>query len=360
MERLTIAVIFGGVSPEHSVSLQSAHAVITNLDPGFYNVVALGIDESGRWFRYYGDAQKIKDGAWAYDAPNCIPVLFSPDRETHGVIELFAHGAETTRLDAAFPVLHGENGEDGTVQGLVELAGIPLIGCGTLASALAMDKRRTNLLLEQSGIRSPRFEFASASEPEAQIAQKAESVGYPLFVKPSRTGSSLGISKVESPAELADAVQKAFLFDNELLIEQAVDGFEVGCAVMGNDVLTIGEVDEIELQGGFFDFYEKYNLDSSTIHLPARIDISLKTRIKQTASSVYRALGCRVFARVDLFVTAGGDILFNEVNTIPGFTAHSRFPNMMKGIGLSYSEILDRLVALGLEHATIKNAVEIG
>lgn len=351
MERMKIAILFGGKSPEHSVSLQSAFSVIQNLDNLLYEVVPIGITESGRWFRYYGEIQNIEIGTWAQDVVNCIPVILSPDCGTHGIHEFFSHGVETTRLEAVFPILHGENGEDGTIQGLIELSGIALVGCGTLASALSIDKKKANEITTWHGVPSPKYFVLSTASDFAEIRIIAEQLGYPLFVKPNGAGSSFGISKVDSAQSLKQATETAFQFGDELLLEEAVDGFEVGCAIMGNNELMIGMMDEIELSGGFFDFHEKYNLINSTIHLPARIDQTTEERVRQAAATVYKALGCSVFARVDLFLTRSGDILFNEVNTIPGFTAHSRFPNMMKGVGLGYSELLDQLIALGLENA---------
>lgn len=170
-----------------------------------------------------------------------------------------------------------------------------------------------------------------------------------MFVKPVKSGSSYGVTKVTGKKDLYGAVKNAFVYDDQVIIEEGIDGFEVGCAVLGNNTLIIGEVDEIELSGGFFDYTEKYTLTSAKIHMPARIDADTSARIKDTAAVIYRVLGCRGFARVDMFLSPDRDIVFNEVNTIPGFTTHSRFPNMMKGVGLRYAEIVDRLIQLGLE-----------
>lgn len=348
MRKKTIAVIFGGASPEHGVSLVSAHAVISNLDSERYDIVLLGITRTGCWLRYYGDIENILNDTWFTDTQNCVPAFISPSRSIGGILELTPHGEQVTQLDAAFPVLHGKNGEDGTVQGLVELSGISLVGCGTLASALCMDKNKTKILLERAGVSSARSVVMrkgdALDDHRADIAQLA----FPVFVKPVRAGSSYGISKVKDISGIATAIEQALLYDDEVIVEEAVDGFEVGCAVLGNDELTIGQVDEIELFGGFFDYEEKYNLHTAKVHLPARIDAETETRVRKTAAAAYAALGCRGFARVDLFVTPQKDVLFNEVNTIPGFTPNSRYPKMMAGIGLSYPEVLDRLIELGV------------
>ena len=252
-------------------------------------------------------------------------------------------------IDAAFPVLHGKNGEDGTVQGLLELAGIPVAGCGTLASALCMDKDRAHKLAAVEGIRTPKSFVFGRNMDMGTAAVKAAEIGYPLFVKPVKAGSSYGVAKVYDAEGLPGAVESAFAYDEKVIIEEGVTGFEVGCAVMGEDVLTVGEVDEIELSDGFFDFEEKYTLKTSAIHVPARIPSEKAEEIKRTAKKIYRALDCRGFARVDMFLSDAGEIVFNEVNTIPGFTAHSRFPNMMKAAGISFGQIITAVIERAVE-----------
>lgn len=347
MKKLKLAIIFGGKSPEYPVSLQSAYAIIKVLDENRYEKILIGITKAGNWYRYYGDINRIKDDTWHLDSSECVPVTFHPDPNLHGIIELNTDGYKITGLDAAFPVLHGKYGEDGTVQGLIELAGIPLIGCGTLPSALCMDKNRAHLLVSQAGVTTPKsIVLTDAIQLQKQI-KLIRKLKYPLFVKPIKAGSSFGITKVLSEEHLESAVNLAFEYDNEVIIEEHIEGFEVGCAILGNNDLIIGEVDEIELSDGFFDYTEKYTLKSSKIHMPARIDSEIANRIKKTAALIYKTLGCKGFARVDMFLTPDKKIVFNEVNTIPGFTANSRYPNMMKGIGLSYSDILDMLIELG-------------
>ena len=349
MEKKNIAVIFGGCSPEHTVSLASAAAVIRHIDTEKYEVVQLGITEGGEWFRFYGSPDDIEANTWRADRTKCIPAVISPDRDQHGILEFRLSGVRTTRLDAAFPVLHGRNGEDGTVQGLCELAGIPLIGCGTLASALCMDKDRAHKLVMLAGVAVPRSVLLEKLPTSAELAALAEGVGYPLFVKPVRAGSSFGVARVEAPSELRAAVRDAFRYDNSVLLEEAVPGFEAGCAVIGNSELVTGRADEIELSGGYFDFEEKYTLKTSKIHMPARVDEPTERRLRDTACRIYRTLGCRGFARVDMFLTPDKRIVFNEVNTIPGFTSHSRFPKMMSGVGYDFPALVDALIALGLE-----------
>ncbi len=343
----TILVLFGGSSTEHEVSLQSAHGVLVHLDRDRYTPLMVGITRSGRWLRYSGPLSHLERGDWQ-GHPACVPCTLSLDRGERRLLLLDGSGASEP-FDAALPILHGKNGEDGTVQGLLELSGIPIIGCGTLSSALCMDKDRAHKLVALTGVRVPRSARFSRDMALSQIIQAGADLGYPLFVKPVRSGSSFGISKVIDPHHLPDAVEAAFAHDRDILLEEAIPGFEVGCAVLGNETLTVGAVDEIELSGGFFDYTEKYGLITSRIHCPARISTEKAAEIQRTAKTIYRALDCRVFARVDMFLTPSGEIVFNEVNTIPGFTVHSRYPGMMRAAGLEFSALVSELIRLGVE-----------
>lgn len=347
--RKKLAVIFGGHSTEYEVSLQSASAVLENIDREKYDVYPIGITRDGDWYRYTGEASGLTDGTWCDDAASLIPVVFSQDRSVGGFLELRDGGFTVRRLDFAFPVLHGRNGEDGTVQGLLELAGIPTVGCGTLSSALCMDKDRAHKLVSLAGIAVPRAITFGASETESAIRRITDTLSFPIFVKPVRAGSSFGVTKVSDPKNLEAAIHLALENDSEVIAEEAVDGYEVGCAVLGTQELTVGRVDRIELSGGFFDYTEKYTLKTARIHMPAGVDAETERRICETAKTIFRVLGCSGFARVDMFLTPDGEIVFNEVNTIPGFTSHSRYPNMMKGIGLSFPAMLDKLLGLYTE-----------
>ena len=344
MNKITLGVLFGGVSSEHDISTVSAKGILSAIDKEKYNLVLLGITKEGRWFLFDDDIDLLPEDRWL-TSPSLVPAWISPDRSVHGVVT--AKG-DTIYLDAVFPVLHGKNGEDGTVQGLFELAGVPVIGCGTLSSALCMDKDRAHQLAALAGIRVPRSHVFHSSDDFSRIAQAAEELGYPVFVKPVRAGSSFGITKVSGPEELPAAMEEAFRHDSAVILEETIPGFEVGCAVMGNEELTVGLVDEIALSEGFFNYEEKYTLKTSAIHCPARIPPEKAAEIQAAAKTIYRALDCRVFARVDLFLTPDGEIVFNEVNTIPGFTAHSRYPSMMQGIGISFGELVTRLIELGV------------
>ena len=321
MEKLRVAVLFGGCSTEYEVSLQSAAAVLAHLDTRRFAPLTVGITKQGKWLYYTGPFEHIADGTWHTREVYCTPCMLCPDRGTPTLL----------------------------VRGQHEMAGVPVVGCGTLASALCMDKDKAHKLAALAGVEVPRSAAFSRRSTFAAIQNAAQLLGWPLFVKPVCAGSSFGITRVEQPQQLAAAVEAAFQHDSQVLLEEVVPGFEVGCAVMGNGELFVGEVDEIELSGGFFDYEEKYTLKTSRIHCPARIGKNDAERIKTAARTVYRALGCRVFARVDLFLTPQGKVVFNEINTIPGFTAHSRYPGMMRAAGLPFGELITRLVELGVE-----------
>lgn len=369
----TIAVFFGGCSTEYEVSLQSACSVIQNIDADKYHLVLIGIDRhTGKWFWYRGGVEAISKDCWQ-TKEDCTPVFPSVDRTVHGIC--YQNGAELKNisLDGALPILHGKNGEDGTLQGMLKLMGVPVIGCGMLSSALCMDKELAHQIVRMGGIRAARSavigyfgkfpeERGEESLPadgfwlsggagdyrkpagNGDICRKAKEIGYPLFVKPVRSGSSFGITKVQCEEQLIPAVREAFRHDSTVILEEMIDGFEVGCAVLGTEEPVIGEVDEIELSEGFFDYTEKYTLKTSSIHVPARITPEKAGEIKETALRIYRMLRCTGFARVDLFLTPAGEIYFNEVNTIPGFTSHSRYPNMLKEAGMAFGEVVELLM----------------
>lgn len=350
MRRKRIAVLFGGASSEYEVSLQSAYAVMTHIDKEKYEILPIGIAKNGTWYLYRGELADIPGDNWLVEN-HCVSVVVSPDKNLHGILLLKENGVEEVSLDGAMPILHGKNGEDGTVQGVLELADIPVIGCNTMSSAICMDKETAHRLAGACGVKIPvSYTITEADKQDSgKIEAYGETLGYPLFVKPLRAGSSFGITKVSKKEELQEAVEHAFAYDANVILEEMIEGFEVGCAVLGIDELTVGAVDEIELSEGFFDFTEKYTLKSSKIHVPARITEQKAKEIKDAAVRIYRGLGCSYFARVDMFLTPEGEIYFNEVNTIPGFTSHSRYPNMMKEIGISFEEILARLLEMGGE-----------
>lgn len=344
MNKPKIAILFGGCSEEYDISLQSAASVIRNIDGNKYDIINIGISRHGVWHRYYGPADLIESGAWE-SYYKCPVAFISPSRDVHGIVEFTSMGTCCERIDAAFPVLHGINGEDGTVQGLLEMAGIPVIGCGMLSSAICMDKDVAHSLVKSAGVSTTPSIVVRKNDDMHDIVLKASKLIYPLFVKPARSGSSIGICKVERETGLASAVSSAFEHDTKVVIEQAVNGVEVGCAVLGgcSEPIT-GAVDEIDLISGFLDYEEKYGARTATIRVPARISESLEERIKQTAKLIYRTLECSGFARVDMFLAEDGEIVFNEVNTIPGLTCKSRYARMLEAAGISFKTFINILL----------------
>lgn len=339
-EKKTVAVLFGGKSTEYSVSLQSAYSVLKELNREKYNVLPIGITEEGTWYLYTGNLEDIPNNTWY--SHDITPVLINPGPLKQALIinQMEVH------IDAAFPILHGINGEDGTVQGLFALAGIPVIGCGILASALCMDKKRAHDLVSAAGIRCAESVILTT---ENWWQKQTDNMKLPVYVKPVHAGSSIGIHRCTCEDEIPAALKDAFSVDCEVMIEEEVQGIEIGAAIIGNDdEMFYGRADEIELSHGFFDFEEKYTLKTSAIHMPARIPEAEEKRILDTAGRIYKILGCSGFARVDMFYTPEKEIFFNEVNTIPGFTSHSRFPNMMKGAGLSFADTLEKIISLYL------------
>lgn len=344
MGKKKIGIIFGGCSSEYPVSIHSAYSVMKNLDEEKYEQYLIGITQDGIWYLYQGDVDLIPEDKW--QGHDCVNAIISPSRDRKGII-IYGEGNQGESfipLDFVFPVLHGKNGEDGTIQGLLNMAGIPIIGCGMESSAICMDKDLSHLLAEKAGIRVPKSLSLRNWDDEQNHMEEIKSLGYPMFVKPSKAGSSFGITKVHGEDQLIDAIKEAFKYDDVIIFEENIDGFEVGCAVMGIDDILVSPVDEIELFVDWFDYDEKYTQFKSKIHIPARIDDDTSEKVRKAAKIVYKALGCDSFARVDIFLTPEKDIIFNEANTIPGLTDHSRFPSMAKAMGISYPDLLEKLI----------------
>lgn len=341
MARLKIGVVFGGCSEEHPISVKSAQEVARHLDLEKYEPFYIGIAKSGAW--RLCDAP---DPDW--EDRGTRPAVLSPDRRMRGLLVLEQERYDTINLDLVFPVLHGTLGEDGAIQGLAELAGIPYVGCDIQSSALCMDKSLAYLVARAAGIATPKFWTAMTDEEV-----DPDRLTYPVFVKPARSGSSFGVGKVRGKDELPSAVEAARQFDSKVLIEEAVVGSEVGCALLGNgrDVIA-GELDRISLSHGFFRIHQESEpesgSDNSEVIVPADISAESRSLVQQTAKAVYRALGCRGLSRVDLFLKEDGEVVLNEVNTMPGMTSYSRYPRMMEAAGLPRAEVIDRLVASAL------------
>jgi len=340
MERLKIAILFGGYSEEHPVSVKSATEVAKNLDLERYEPLYVGITKRGAW--------KLCDHPGIdWEDSRCRPVMLSPDRSVHGLLVLEEGQYRAIRVDVVLPVLHGKGGEDGAIQGLLELSGIPYVGCDVQSSALCMDKSLAYLVARSAGVATPNFWTVSAGEHI-----DADGFLYPVFVKPARSGSSFGVTKVTHKEELPSALDVARQYDSKVLIEEAVEGGEVGCAILGNDTgLFVGEPDRVSLSHGFFRIHQEaepeQGSENATFIVPADIGAGARDLVRETAKTLYRALGCTGLARVDLFLTEDGTVL-NEVNTLPGLTSYSRYPRMMAAAGLSLGEMIDRIISLAL------------
>jgi len=343
-----VAVAFGGFSPEYEVSLKSAYSVINAINREKYDIMMLGITNTGQWYKYTGAVDDIPNDNWHKDEKHLSKAFISPNRGG-GVLVFDNDGTAAISVDIVFPVLHGRYGEDGTVQGLCELAGIPVVGSGSAASALCMDKDRAHKLISLEDITVPKsicFDYFPANET---LLSAVKTLDLPIFVKPVKAGSSIGVTKLDNYADVTAAVEEAFKYDNVVIIEEAIKGKEVGCSVIGNHELKTGRANEIEVSHGFFNFKEKYTLETSKIHTPARIDSESENKILEAGKKIYKALGCRGYARIDMFLKDDGDVVFLEANTIPGFTAHSQLPRMMKAVGMDYPELVDTLLELGLQ-----------
>jgi D-alanine--(R)-lactate ligase len=345
MDKLKVGIIFGGRSEEHPISIKSAQEVARNLDAEKYEPFYIGITTDGAW--------KLCDGPDAdWENGNCRPAALSPDSTTHGLLvqeEGQALGRyETIPLDVVLPVLHGKRGEDGAMQGLLELSGIPYVGCDVQSSALCMDKSLAYTVAASAGIATPNF-WINAADQHIDPGL----LTYPAFVKPARSGSSFGVTKVSRAEELQSAVETARQYDAKVLIEEAIVGSEIGCAILGNELdLMAGEVDRIALSHGFFRIHQEdapeTGSDNSTAIVPADIPAESRLVVQETAMAVYRALGCSGLARVDLFLKEDGAVVLNEVNTFPGMTSYSRYPRMMAAAGIPLGEVLDRILSLAL------------
>ncbi len=339
MNKMKVAVLFGGCSEEHDISIKSAMELAAGIDTDKYEPYYIGITKSGAWKMCEKPCME-----WEKYAEN--QVVFSPDRNIHGLLIKKNGGYEILSVDVVFPIIHGKFGEDGSIQGLLELSGVPYVGCDIQSSVICMDKALAYIVVKNAGIEVPDFQIIQDND-----SPEMEDLAYPVFVKPARSGSSFGVNKVCKAEELSMAINEARIYDNKILVEQAVCGSEVGCAILGNgNDLIAGEVDQISLKHGFFKIHQEAQpekgSENATIRVPADLPAEVRKRIQETAKKIYMALGCRGLARIDLFLREDGHIVLNEVNTMPGFTSYSRYPRMMKAAGFTLSELFDRLIEL--------------
>ena len=353
MKKINVCVLFGGVSPEHDVSLRSAESVLTNLDTDRYNIFPVGITKSGEWILYGGTDYAALPGDRWLEHPDNQKALISPVRGKG--LQVFHDGRMTDiSIDVVFPVLHGENGEDGAMQGLLQMAGMSFVGSGVAASAVAMDKTLTKLVMDHAGIPQAAWLLVKSSElenhMEAVIAAVEARFSYPVFVKPAGTGSSVGVSKAADAAALEKALICAGQYDEKILVEEFICGKEIEVAVIGNESPAASVCGEIDSGAEFYDYDAKYVTDTSVAYIPARIPDVVAEQIRDLAVKAYCAVGSRGLSRVDFFVThADQRVVFNEINTLPGFTSISMYPKLFAASGIPYTQLLDRLIDLALE-----------
>ena len=356
-DKLCVVVLFGGMSSEHEVSRVSAGTFVDNLDRARYEVLTVGITREGRWLCTEATSAQMADGSWE-ELPGNMPCVISPDRADHGMILFTPSGqVEKLHVDVVIPALHGLWGEDGTVQGLLELAGIPYVGCGVLASAVCMDKAVANALFDAAGIPHTKWLSACRWEIESDLDGVCDGaiakLGWPIFVKPANAGSSVGITKATDRAVLEQAVVTALKEDDKVVFEEFIDGQEVECAAIGNpdDPATVSTTRPGEILAGaeFYTYDDKYKNGVSQTVIPAHLSEEKLDEVRTEARRAYLALGCAGLSRCDFFVERGtGRVLCNELNTLPGFTSISMYPKLMEHEGLSYAQLVDRLLQLAL------------
>lgn len=350
---MKLLVLFGGLSSEHEVSCVSASSIVQNADKQKYELITVGITKDGRWLMCQPDPEQIAAGTWQQDA---VPAMLSPDRSVHGLVVL-GQQPQIIRVDCCFPVLHGFGGEDGTIQGLLTLAGIPFVGPAVAASAGCMDKSLTKIIVGQAGIRQAAYALVLrpdfTHDKAAAVRQVTEILKtFPVFIKPCSSGSSVGVSKAADEAALLEGLEEAFQWDEKVLVEEFIAGHEIEVAVLGNHATRASIAGEIVPAQEFYTYDAKYNDAASALYIPARIPEESMETVRQNALRVFAAMGCKGLSRVDFFCTYDtNEIIFNEINTIPGFTSISMYPKLFAYEGISYPELIDALVALaGEEH----------
>ena len=354
--KLRVALFFGGVSSEHEVSCVSASAWLRALGQSpcaeQYEVFPVGITKTGRWLACHPTPEAMADGSW--EQGSCTPCVLSPDRADHGIWLLKDGKAELVRIDICAPVMHGKNGEDGTIQGLFEMARIPYVGCGVLASAVCMDKAVANALFDAAGIPHTKWLSACRWEIESDLDGVCDGaiakLGWPIFVKPANAGSSVGITKAHDRDELKQAIALALENDHKVVFEAFVDGHEVECAVIGSDPAVATRPGEILAGAEFYTYDDKYKNGVSQVVIPARLSEEKLDEVKTYAAMAYTALNCEGLARCDFFVEHGTNrVMINEINTFPGFTPISMYPKLMEHEGTPVPALIDHLIELALE-----------
>ncbi len=348
MHKLDIAILFGGNSSEHEISISSATTISENISKIKYNLHYLYISKDGQWY--------LTDGTDLEKSKIKIPATILPNSNTKKIVIFENNQIRTIHLDAVIPVLHGKNGEDGSIQGLLQLAQIPFVGCDLHSSSACMDKVITNSILMFHGINKAKFhwffKYEFEKDPQKCLNETENKIKcYPMFVKPSKAGSSVGITKVFNREELFEGIKKAAQEDEKILIEESINGQEVENAVLGNDTLTISTVGEIASAGTFYDYESKYVSENSKLYIPANISENLIKEIQSISAKAYKIMGCKGLARIDYFVEKNTEKIFlNEINTFPGFTSISMYPKLMENLGITPTELIDKLINLAINN----------
>ncbi len=357
MAKKRIAILFGGTSPEHDISCMSAWFLLQNMPPQ-YETVCIGITRKGRMLYYPGDADGIRSGAWeAY--PDCCSCIFSTDDSKTGIYKLMNDGsASYLGLDCVFPVLYGKRGEDGIIQGILEASGIPFVGSGACASALCMDKGFAHMVLTAAGVKMSRY-ITIRREDRLDIAslvgQVEDSFGFPVYVKPACANTAGGIFHAAAPEELERAVKMAFVHDSKVLIKEAIRGRQIKCGLIGNDSsnLEVSPLGEIMMDQSFVP-ETPYESAPQTLQVPADLPDEVADRIRHTAIRAFETAECAGVASIDFFITDGGEIYLNQLNTVPGYSAVSIFPRLWEAAGVPADELIDRLICLAFEKADVE------
>ena len=353
-KKLRIGVIFGGRSGEHEVSLRSAESIINSMDRSKYEIVPIGITKEGRWLTSGNATAMLPEALMTSDTQKQVAIIGDPTRQGLTSLDDGHRALSSQPLDAVFPVLHGTYGEDGTIQGLLEMAGVPYVGCGVLASAIGMDKVAMKHLFQQAGLTIIEYQWflreSWEDNPLSIINRIARALGFPTFVKPANLGSSVGVSKATNKRELRDAINDAARYDRKVVVERAVDGREIEVSVLGNDDPAASLPGEVITGHEFYDYEDKYIDGVSRTEVPAKLPKKIIEQIQRDAVTAFRAIDGSGLARVDFFVERGTNrVIINEINTMPGFTSISMYPKLWQASGISFSELIDRLIQLAIE-----------
>lgn len=353
MAKLKAAVIFGGTSREHELSLASAAEIVKNIPTDKYEVICIGITKKGRWLYFPGSSDEIASGQWELN-PDCTSAVISPDPLHRGIITIENGETSLKKIDVAFPVLMGKKGADGSVQGLLDLAGIPYTGCGLLAAASCTDKSHTHMVLDDFCIKTAEWRLITQRELniiDERCREIGDSLGFPLVVKPANSGSNAGTSIANDHEELITSVKIAFSNDNKVVVERFISGRKLEAAVMGYDTPFSSYIGEIISED---DKYDPTNFSVSSgdvLTVPADLSNGVQNMIRETAVNAYKALGCKSYARIDFFLTDNGELLLNKIGTAPGLRSNSVFTKLMGHLGMDYPYLLDKLLEQAIENS---------